>query len=257
MLEIALRDVKFRYNSAKFVLDGVNLSVEEGEFVGILGPNGCGKTTLLKIISGLLPVYSGIVRINGLDPYKMKRKQLAKILGFVTQDFAPIYNYTVKQIVLTGRLPYVRDFFATWTNEDLECVRKSLERVDAVQLIDKPFHNLSSGEQKRVAIARILAQETDLLLLDEPTAYLDPGHVVKIRELLRTLHKDGKTLIATFHDINIAVELCDKLVLMKDGKILFCGSPDETINSDIFERVYDVHLSILTDEKTNRSVFLY
>jgi len=239
------------------VLDGINLEIHQGEFIALLGPNGCGKTTLLKVIAGLLPASEGAVRVNGMDPYHMKRKQLAKIVGFVTQDFVPTYNYTVKQIVLTGRLPYAKGFFSSWTDEDMKSVHRSLEKVDGSQFMERPFYNLSTGEQKRIAIARMLAQDTPVLLLDEPTAHLDPGHIVKIRDLLRTLHQENKTLIGAFHDINIAAELCNRLVLMKEGKIIVCGKPEEVINTDNLERIYDVRVSIITNPATKRPIVVY
>lgn len=258
MAEVFLKDVAFRYNPKnQFAINEVTLKIDEGDFVGLLGPNGCGKTTLLKIIAGLLPVSSGLVRIDGKDPAKMKRKQLAKIIGFVTQDFAPVYNYTVSQIVLTGRLPYSRGFFSTWSKDDIDVVKSALDKVDGMKFIDSFFYNLSTGEQKRVAIARILAQNTPILLLDEPTAHLDPGHVVKIKTLLKNLHQEGKTLVAAFHDINIAIELCDKLVLMKEGRVLFYGTPERVINTDNLERIYDVQVSIITDSKAKRPIVIY
>ncbi len=258
MAEIVLKDVSFRYsNRNQFAIDKVSLQINKGDFVALLGPNGCGKTTLLKIIAGLLPVSSGLVRIGGKDPSKIRRKQLAKMVGFVTQDFAPVYNYTVNQIVLTGRLPYSRGFFSSWTKEDVEIVKNALDKVGCAKFVDRLFYNLSTGEQKRVAIARILAQDTPILLLDEPTAHLDPGHVVKIKDLLKNLHQDGKILVAAFHDINVAAELCNRLVLMKDGKIIFCGKPEQVINTSNLEIIYGVKASIITNPETKRPVVVY
>ncbi|MFN4189883.1 MAG: ABC transporter ATP-binding protein [Pseudothermotoga sp.] len=258
MAEIVLKDVFFRYSSKNnFAINAVTLKVDKGDFVALLGPNGCGKTTLLRIMAGLLPVSSGLVRIDGKDPAKMKRRQFAKIIGFVTQDFAPVYNYTVAQIVLTGRLPYSRGFFSTWSKDDIDAVKNALDKVDGVKFMNSFFYNLSTGEQKRVAVARILAQNTPILLLDEPTAHLDPGHVVKIKGLLKNLNKEGKTLVAAFHDINTALELCNKLVLMKEGKILFCGTPEQVMNIENLEAVYDVQVSIIYDPKIKHPIVIY
>ncbi|MFN3283967.1 MAG: ABC transporter ATP-binding protein, partial [Pseudothermotoga sp.] len=164
---------------------------------------------------------------------------------------------TVAHIVLTGRLPYSRGFFSTWSKDDIDAVRNALDKVDGIKFMNSFFYNLSTGEQKRVAIARILAQNTPILLLDEPTAHLDPGHVVKIKSLLKNLNKEGKTLVAAFHDINTALELCNKLVLMKEGKILFFGTPEQVMNIENLEAVYEVQVSIINDPKIKHPIVIY
>ncbi|HBT26057.1 MAG TPA: ABC transporter ATP-binding protein [Pseudothermotoga sp.] len=258
MVDVALKSVSFRYNSKQgLVLNGTTLFVEHGEFVGLLGPNGSGKTTMLRIIAGLFPVSDGEVKVCGMNPLKIGRKKLAKIVGFVTQDFIPIYDYTVKQIVLSGRLPYAKTFFSTWTDKDLEAVKEALRKVDAERFIERSFHSLSTGEQKRVAMARILAQNTPVILLDEPTAHLDPGHVVEIKNVLAHLHKEGKTIIAAFHDVNIASELCTRIVFMKSGKILFDGPPEKIITEKTLELIYDTKFHVIKNPETGKLIVVY
>ncbi len=264
MSDIVIENVWFSYSSAKnnsrnadYALKNVNLVVESGEFVGLLGPNGSGKTTLLKIIAGLLKPQHGQVRICGLDPFRTNRRKMAKLIGLVTQDFMPVYKYSVKQIVLSGRLPYRRSFFPEWTVEDEKVVLEALRKVDAERFINRSFQNLSTGEQKRIAIARIIAQQTPVVLLDEPTAHLDPGHISEIKHLLIKLHQEGKTIVAAFHDINIAAELCDRLILMKDGEIWFDDKPNEVLTPERLRGIYGTDFVVLKNSIPNRIIAIF
>ncbi len=262
MNEIVVEEVWFSYSrdgkdERQYVLENINLSVCKGEFVGLLGPNGCGKTTLLKVIAGIFKPQKGNIKVCGLDPFTTNRRRIARLIGLVTQDFMPIYKYSVKQIVFSGRLPFARSFFPEWSIEDEKAVLEALKKVDAEKFIDRPFQNLSTGEQKRVAIARIIAQETPVILLDEPTAHLDPGHIREIKRLLKRLHNEGKTIVAAFHDINIAAELCDKIVLMKEGRIHFLGEPETVLLPDKLKQIYDTDFVLLKDPQAGRMVAVY
>lgn len=256
MVEICLDKVDFGYTD-QLVLKSIDLRVKRGEFVSLIGPNGSGKTTLLRLVAGLLKPISGTVTVAGVDPARASRKKIAKIVGFVTEDLNPVYPFLVNQIVLTGRLPYKGGFFSSWDESDLQNVREALRKVDALQYLNRSFNSLSSGEKRRVSIARILAQDTPILLFDEPTAHLDPGHAVEVVEILKRLHKEGRTILAAFHEINFAVRISDRLVVMKEGKIVIDGRPKEVLTEKLLEQVYNTRFKLIPDPETGLPYVVY
>ncbi|MEN3007553.1 ABC transporter ATP-binding protein [Pseudothermotoga sp.] len=256
MIEISLSKVDFGYTD-QLILKSIDLHVKKGEFVSLIGPNGSGKTTLLRLVAGLLRPISGTVTVAGIDPTQVSRKKLARIVGFVTEDLNPVYPFLVSQIVLTGRLPHKRGFFTSWNEFDLQKVREALQKVDALQYLNRNFNGLSAGEKRRVSIARILAQDTPIILFDEPTAHLDPGHAVEVVEILRRLHEEGRTILAAFHEINFAVRISDRLVVMKEGRIVADGKPEEVLTEKLLEQVYNTRFKLVVDSETGSFYVLY
>jgi len=256
MVEIILKNVDFGYTD-DLVLKSINLQIDKGEFVSLIGPNGSGKTTLLKLVAGLLKPTRGTVMVRGMDPSKARKKHFARIVGFVTEDLNPIYPFRVKQIVLTGRLPYKSSFFASWDELDFQKVKEALAKVDALGYLDRYFNQLSAGEKKRVSIARILAQDTPVLLFDEPTAHLDPGHAVEVLEIMKKLHAEGRTILAAFHEINFAARLSDRIVMMKEGKIFAEGKAEEVLTEENLEQVYNTCFRIIRDPSTGLPYVVY
>jgi iron complex transport system ATP-binding protein len=214
--------------------------------VGILGPNGSGKTTLLKVLSGILGG-QGEIKVSGKDIGNYGRRPLSKLFAVVPQENRVSFPYTVAEIVLMGRASY-HSAFALEGKEDLEVARASMELTDSLYLSDRYLHELSGGEKQRVMIARALAQQPEILLLDEPSAFLDLKHQVHIFELLRRLNSDrGLTIVAALHDLNLAALFFPRLVILHKGKIHCDGSPAEVLTEQTIEEVYDTRVRIERD----------
>lgn len=222
----------------KVVLQDISFDVKEGDFLGIIGPNGSGKSTLLKTIARILKPFHGHVLFRGQSIHTMTLLEAAKRIALVPQDFNTEFSFTVIEVVLMGRFPHLRRFQQE-TSHDFEVVRESLELTDSSELVDRTFNELSAGERQRVIIAKAFAQEPMLLLLDEPTSHLDIGHQIEIFDLLVRLNKDkGVTIISVLHDLNLASEYCDRLLLIDKGRIRVQGSTEEVLRWEIIEEVY-------------------
>ena len=238
-------NLTFAYKD-KPVLDGVSLSVEKGEMVGVLGPNGSGKTTLLKIFSAVLKG-RGEVKLNGKNIQTYGKRELSRLFAMVPQESQVLFPYTVAEIVLMGRASY-HSPLALEGEKDLEVARASMELTDCLSFDDRYLHELSGGEKQRVIIARALAQEPEILLLDEPSAFLDLKHQVQIFELMRRLNRErGLIIIAALHDLNLAALFFPRLVLLCDGKIYRDGSPKEVLTEKTIEEVYGIRVRIEPD----------
>ena len=242
---IETRDLSFAYQDRE-VLRGVELSVQRGEMVGILGPNGSGKTTLLRILSAVLGA-QGEVQLNGKNIQSYGRQELSRLFAVVPQESRANFPYTVAEIVLMGRASY-HSPFALEGKKDLEVARASMELTDALALSTRYLHELSGGEKQRVMIARALAQEPEILLLDEPSAFLDLKHQVQVFELLRRLNRErGLTIIAALHELNLAALFFPRLVMLYDGKIHRDGSPNDVLTEEIIEEVYGIRVRVEKD----------
>ena len=244
------RQLSFAYKD-RAVLHAVSLSVESREMVGILGPNGSGKTTLLKILSAVL-VGQGDVKLNGREIETYGRRELSRLLAVVSQESRVNFPYTVAEMVLMGRASY-HSSFALEGKKDLEVARASMELTDCVSLSNRYFHELSGGEKQRVLIARALAQEPRILLLDEPSAFLDLKHQVQVFELLRRLNRErGMTVVAALHDLNLAALFFPRLIILRDGKIYRDGSPGEVLTEKTIEEVYGIRVRVEQDAVSER-----
>ena len=221
-----------------FKLSDIGFSMQKGSFTGIIGPNGSGKTTLFRGITGALPTLKGQVSLKGKDLHSMSLKERAQNIAIVSQ-FVDTDQITVEDYVLLGRIPYHSRFQFFESDTDFTIAHKYMELTDIYQYKDKLMTELSGGEQQRAAIARALTQEPELLLLDEPTAHLDITHQVKILDLLNRLNQEmGLTVLMVIHDLNLASEYCDHLVLVNHGRIFTQGSPEDVLTFDTLEKVY-------------------
>jgi len=234
---IEVNSVSFRYHE-DWVLDGVSFRVERGEFVGVIGPNGSGKTTLLKILYRLLTPQKGKILFELAPMEKIERADIAKRIAVVAQETHLFFPFTVLETVLMGRSPYLGHLM--FENEkDLEVAKKAMVWTKILPFSERPMDELSGGERKRVFIARALAQEPEVILLDEPTASLDIQHQIDFLDLILTLNRErGLTIIMASHDINIASEFCDRLILLQGGRIYKMGTPEEVITKENIEMVY-------------------
>lgn len=234
---IEVNSISFRYHE-NWVLQDVSFRVEKGEFVGVIGPNGSGKTTLLKILYRLLSPQKGEILFDLVPMRKMDRNDIAKRIAVVAQETQLLFPFSVLEMVLMGRSPYLGHLMFE-SEKDLEIAKKAMEWTKIFPFSERPMDELSGGERKRVFIARALAQEPEVILLDEPTANLDIHHQIDFLDLILTLNRGrGLTMVMASHDMNIASEFCDRLILLQDGRIYKMGTPQEVITKENIESVF-------------------
>jgi len=222
------------------VLDGVSVHVERGRIVGLLGPNGSGKTTLIRLLAGLLSPQRGQILVNGQPIGSLTRREIARRIALVPQDTHAAFDFSVLDMVLMGRYPHL-GAFALEGADDVALARDALAATGTSALEHRTFATLSGGERQRVVIASALAQAADVLLLDEPTASLDVGYQLEIAGLLRRLnHERGTTMVLSTHDLNLAAGLCDRIVLLKAGRVIADGPTEETITPERIAVAYGV-----------------
>lgn len=253
---LALRGVTAGYGAGPPQLDAVDLSVSAGELVCVLGPNGAGKTTLVRVASGLLAPTAGEVRLEGAPLASMTREAVARTLAVVEQVQTLTMGFRVREVVAMGRAPH-QDAWMRASAEDARVVDAALARCDLVALADRPAHALSGGEQKRVAVARALAQEPRLMLLDEPGAFLDVRHELDLYELLASEVKErGLACVVVMHDLNIAAQFADRVVLVKGGRIVAAGAVPEVMTWRTLKETFDADLYCGENDLTGARFFL-
>ncbi len=241
MLEI--KDLTCGY-SDKFLLRDICLSVEKKELVGIIGPNGSGKTTLLRAMTRVLKPRKGAVCLEGKDISQMGFGELAKKVAVVSQDFES-GSMSVEEFVLLGRIPHFAKLQFLETQKDLDVARQCMILTDTLKFKDQPVCETSGGERQLALIARALAQEPKLLLLDEPTSHLDIAHQVRILDLIEKLNRElWITVIMVLHVLNLACEYCHRLVLIHEGKIVRTGTPSEILTDRTIEEVYQTAVTV-------------
>ena len=248
---LSAHNVSFAYRTRRSdrtaspaVVRGVSLDVGPGTFVGILGPNGSGKTTLLRLLGRLLEPSEGTVTLDGQPIAEWPRQVLARRIAMVPQETHPAFDYSVLELVLMGRYPHLGPM-AIEGPADLSIARDAL-RVTGMTLFEaRPFSTLSGGEKQRVVIAGALAQQADVLLLDEPTASLDPGHQLEIASLLTELNQTrGLGLVLSTHDLNLAASVCRDLVMLSEGAIIASGRTEDVLTGTNVERLYGVRADV-------------
>ncbi len=236
---IRARNINFSYVETQ-VMGDVSFSVEEGQIAAIIGPNGSGKTTLLKIINGMLFPDAGEMLIEGKDTKEWLRKEIAKKVAIVPQETSIIFPFYAEEMVLMGRFPHLSNYRFENKN-DYKIVHEAMEKTDTLAFARRRFNELSAGERQRVLIARALAQEPKVLLLDESTVFLDLKHQVQFLTLLKQLNSsDQLTVIFVTHDINLAAQNAHRIILLYCGKIYAIGNPAEVITAAHIKEVYDV-----------------
>ena len=225
--------------SNKKILDSVSLQILEGDYLSIIGPNGAGKTSLLKCLMRIYSGSGGTIKFMGTPIERFSQKNLAKLISYVPQSDGRIFPFTVEEFVMMGRYPHLNPF-TSFNADDKKIVQDALELTKTTNFSDRQLNTLSGGERQIVFIAAALAQGADILLLDEPTTFLDPKHEQEIYKILRKINTQlGKTIISVTHDINSAVLQSEQVIILKDGKVNFAGKAKEIMSNKILEKAYE------------------
>jgi len=242
-VSIKVSNLKFAY--PKFSLRIEELAFESAKVTAIVGPNGAGKTTLLKCLGAVLPIPKGSLFIEGRDLASLRSRERARLVCYVPQEHDTTFNYAVSDFVLMGRASYISPF-ALPSEEDAKAAAEALAFVGLAHYADRFISELSSGERRLVLIARALAQQSDILLMDEPTTFLDPKHETEIFQLIRKLAVEKmKTILVTLHSLEMAVQHSDEMVFMKGGEVVAYGKSAEVFEDSLLERVYDMKMKII------------
>ena len=241
MLEV--RGLKAGYHDHE-VVHGASFDVADGEFCCIIGANGCGKTTLLKNLLGLIAPWEGTVTMDGEDVLAMNEKQLARRFAYIPQAHTPPFPFAVRDVVLMGRTPYL-NHLAVVAPRDRQIAYQSLKTLGIEDLADQIYTDLSGGQRQLVLIARALTQQPQLLIMDEPTASLDFGNQQLVLSRMKTLASQGMAVIMVTHDPDHALYCADRVVVMQDGEIIEQGTPGQTITTDVLQRIYGTRVQVV------------
>ncbi|WP_231592450.1 ABC transporter ATP-binding protein [Pelagovum pacificum] len=238
----------------KTVVEGLSLEIPDASLTILVGPNGCGKSTLLKAMARVLPLGGGRITLDGKAVHATPTRDVARKLALLPQGPVAPEGLTVRELVAQGRFPH-QSLLRQWSREDARALDSAMAAADVADFADRPVSDLSGGQRQRCWIAMVLAQETDIILLDEPTTFLDLKVQVDLLSLLRRIaHEEGRTLVVVLHELNVAAAFADLLVMMKDGRLVAGGSVGETFTSDRLEEVFGLDASVLTDPSSGRPV---
>ena len=246
---LRVENLHFSYGK-KEVLKGLNFSVFESKVIGIIGSNGSGKTTLLKNISGYLKPTFGNIFIEDRNIRELSIKEKARYISYVPQDIRCDFQFTCYDIVMMGRMPFLKRFQSE-SQKDKDIVKRSMEMTNTWQFRDTMINQLSGGEKQRVYIARALAQEPKILLMDEPISHLDIKYQIEILSFVKELSKRGILVIAVLHDINLASQFCHEILIMKKGKLMDLGSPNKVITPENIKSAFSIDVELLKNPKNN------
>jgi iron complex transport system ATP-binding protein len=240
---LSFRGVSVQFGERR-VLEDIHFDVKPGEVVGLVGPNGSGKTTLLRVATRVLAPNAGEVQFGGKPVSDYSRAELARALATVPQDTSLPYPFSALEVVLMGRAPH-QPLLGLDSAADLACARRAMERIDIAELADRSIQKLSGGERQLVMFARALAQEPQVLLLDEPTSFLDLRHRIDLLAAVRERVNDGGSALVVSHDLGLAARVCDRLVLLANGKIAAQGPPAEVLNPEVLESAFGIEADIV------------
>ncbi len=251
---LAARGVTVGYGG-RMVIDGLHVAIPPGVITTIIGPNGCGKSTLLRTLSRLLKPTRGTVVLDGDDIVKLRTRDVAKKLGLLPQAPVAPEGLTVSDLVARGRHPH-QSWLRQWSSDDAAVVERALAMTGVSDLADRPVDSLSGGQRQRVWISMTLAQGTDLLLLDEPTTYLDLAHAIDVLDLVDDLHESGCTVVMVLHDLNLATRYSDNLVVMREGAILAQGHPRDVITAELLHEAFALRAKVIDDPVGDRPLIV-
>lgn len=254
---LALEDVTYRYAPDRpLAIDGVSLAIGRGEVVGVIGPNGAGKSTLARLACGLLAPSSGVVRVGGEDVRAIDRATLARKIAVVPQHGDAAFDITARDVVRMGRAPHT-GFFGLESKEDRAVADEALAACEASALAERAFTTLSGGEQKRVTIARAFAQAAPVLVLDEPTAFLDLHHQVGILDLVvKRVERDGVAALVVLHDLNLAAQFCTRLLLLAEGRTVATGPVADVLTYRRVKETFGVEVWVGVNELSGARYFV-
>jgi iron complex transport system ATP-binding protein len=243
---LSAHDLRVGYGDA-MVVDGLDLDVHDGTVTAIIGPNGCGKSTLLRALARLLPARGGQVLLDGKQIERWPTREVAKILGLLPQTPVAPDGLTVSDLVSRGRHPH-QAWYRQWSGDDESAVAQALGWTNMTEFADRAIDTLSGGQRQRAWISMALAQGTDLILLDEPTTFLDLAHQVEVLDLIERLHHEmGRTVVMVLHDLNLAARYASRLIAMRDGRIVAAGEPAEVLTADLLRAVFGLEAQIMVD----------
>ena len=245
---LSARDLTVGYGGEP-VIPSLDLDIARGDFTVIVGPNGCGKSTLLKTVARVNRPSSGVVELDGRDVHRMRGRDVARRVSLLPQSAAAPEGITVAEVVARGRHPH-HTLLRQWSDDDERAVAAALERAHLTGLADTPVASLSGGQRQRAWVAMVLAQDTEILLLDEPTTFLDIAHQYELLELFADLNAEGRTIVAVLHDLNQAARFASRLVVMRDGRIHGDGPPETVLTGELVEEVFGLGADVVDDPQS-------
>ena len=249
---IQAEDIKAGYNGQNPILDNISLSIGKGEFVGIIGKNGAGKSTLLKALRGFLPVWSGRVLLAGREIGAYQERELAKKIAYLQQQMELTFDYTARDIVMAGRYPY-RKWWQQQSDEDKNITAACMKYTGVLEMADKPIRALSGGQRQRVLLAKVLAQQTPVLFLDEPAAGLDLFYQEEIFRFCQELCHRGKTVVMVVHELNLAARYCSRLLLARQGRIIADDVPESVLTDQLLTEGYGTAIRSVRNPQTGHA----
>ena len=247
-----INGAEFSYNSTEKIFKDINFSLEKGDVLCILGPNGAGKSTLIKCMNGLLKLNSGNIFLEGQNIYSKNKNDLAKIIGYIPQYHSTTFAFTVLDVVLMGRAPHL-NLTSSPGKKDLKIAEEALESLEILDLKDKPYTQISGGERQMVLIARVLAQQPKILLLDEPTSHLDFGNQIRTLEIINKLSRNGLSVIMTSHFPDHAFLSSNQVAIMNHGTIMEIGKPESVITEKNMRSAYGIDVKILDVDENRKA----
>ncbi|MFJ1455053.1 ABC transporter ATP-binding protein [Nocardia wallacei] len=248
-------DITLGYGG-RVIVDGLSLEIETGVITTVIGPNGCGKSTLLRALGRLLRPRAGRVLLDGKAIATLKTRDVARIVGMLPQTPVAPEGLTVADLVARGRHPH-QSWLRQWSADDESEVATALDQTGIADLADRTLDELSGGQRQRAWISMALAQGTDILLLDEPTTYLDLAHSLEVLDLVDRLHADlGRTVVMVLHDLNLAIRYSDRLIVMRDGRIVAQGAPADIVDAELLREVFGLEASVLDDPVSGRPMIV-